>query len=356
MVSLREVVYQKNFQERRLCLLAGDIGGTNSNFGIFEIRGTTPVLLISLHAQSQEVTDYAEVVKEILRISTEKYGIEVRQGCFGVAGIIGRNRKYVKPTHLSIAVDAQNIIDRTDLEDLILINDFEAVGLGIDHINPRDLVVINKGGPQMHAQKACIGAGTGMGKAALLWNNHSKRYMPVASEGGHSDCAAQTHFESQLFAFIQAEGVGPSPVSWEHVLSGSGISKIYKFLGTQKRYALTDVSKEIEMNGFKPDLISRYAKSDQRCLDTFDVYTTFYARCAKNFVLDMLALNGIYIGGGIAAKNVELFKDRHFMPEFMRCGQHGKILEKVPVFVITDYNVSLYGAIVFMQLHQQGIL
>lgn len=375
MTQFREVVYQKDFQKTRRCMLAGDIGGTNSNFGIFEMEGTQPVLLLSLHAKSQLVQDYAELVADLLDYCKTKYGIIIHQACFGAAGIVSQDHLYVKPTNLSVAVDAKKIMHATGLKNLILINDFIAVGVGINYIDPKDLIMISAGnGPslrlsapsgsasygglaQRHAQKACIGAGTGMGKAALLWNKHFKRFLPVASEGGHADCAAQTPFEFALFEFIKAQpGHEACPVTWEDVLSGEGIKRIYKFLGTQKSYPETEISKEIASKGFQPDSISAYALQDERCRATFDLYTTFYARCAKNFVLDVLALNGVYIAGGIAAKNIEMFKQKSFYEEFVRCNKHGDILRDVPIFVIADYNVSLYGAIAYIQLREQGIL
>lgn len=376
MTQFREVIYQKDFQESRHCILAGDIGGTNSNFGIFEMQGTKPVLLFSLHAKSQTVHDYGQLVAELVRYCKEKYEIVFEQACFGAAGIIMNDHSLVKPTNLTVAIDAKAIMKASGLKSLTLINDFIAVGVGIDYIAPQDIVAINKvSQTQKHApslrlsghsssasyggqgQKACLGAGTGMGKAALVWNKHFKRFLPVASEGGHADCAAQTPLELNLLASIQTEFRQPGcPISWEDVLSGEGIKRIYKFLGTQKKYPETESSKEIAMNGFQPDLISAYALKDERCRATFDMYTMLYARCAKNFVLDMLALNGVYIAGGIAAKNIELFKQKSFYEEFIRCGKHGDILKEVPIFVIADYNVSLYGAVAYILLREQGIV
>ena len=354
--SLREVVYQKEFASKKYCILGADIGGTNSNFGFFELRGTQPALLLSVHAQSQTVTDFAQLTKSVLQYVHEKHGIIISDACFGVAGMVNPQRDYVKPTNLTVPVDAQAIRAQTGLNSLALINDFEAVGLGIDLLDPASIITINAGMPHLNAQKACIGAGTGMGKAALLWNNHFKRYLPFASEGGHSDCSAQTLREFALFEYINKLKEHSCPVSWEDVLSGRGITRIYQFLGTQKQYDDTAISVEIAATGFKADLISWYAFKDERCFDTFTLYTIFYARCAKNFVLDTLALNGLYIAGGIAAKNVAMFKEPAFMQEFIKCGKQSELLQNVPVYVVADYNVSLYGAAAFIQLSQQGIL
>lgn len=351
----KEVIYQKDSLTQRYCILAGDIGGTNSNFGIIEMRGGKPILIMSLHAKSQGVTDFAALVKEIVDYASKQYGFNMKHACIGAAGIINSKRDHVNPTNLKVPIDANAIKAATGLETVVLINDFEAVGLGIDVIDPKNIVTINQGGPQLHAQKACIGAGTGMGKAALLWNNYFKRYLPFASEGGHADASAQTPEEMALFEYILASREF-CPVSWEDLLSGIGIKRIYRFLGTQKQYPETAISKEIAAADFMPDSISRYAQEDERCKDTFRLYSTFYARCAKNFVLDTLALNGLYIAGGIASKNIHLFKEPEFMQKFVECGRHSFILQQVPVYVVADYNISLYGAAMFIELQRQGIV
>ncbi len=353
--TLREVFYVDLIPSEGTFFLAGDIGGTNSNFGIFEITGQ-PKLLVSLHVKSQTVKDYTEFTKNLCDYIKSHYNIVFKEACFGAAGIVAENRLYVKPTNLTIAIDAVAIKKITGIPYILLINDFEAVSLGIELINPKDIITVNAGKPRQRYNKACIGAGTGMGKSALFWHHHFKRYLPLASEGGHADCAGQTEQGLALFDFIKKENNMSCPVSWENVLSGYGIAHMYKFLRTRKNYRTTEITKIIAEMRFDPDKISHYAHEDEACRDTFLLYSQFYARCAKNFVLDVLALNGIYIAGGIAAKNVSIFHDPVFMTEFKACGKHSELLSDVPVYVIADYNVSLYGAVKFIELHQQEVL
>ena len=80
------------------------------------------------------------------------------------------------------------------------------------------------------------------------------------------------------------------------------------------------------------------------------MYARFYARCAKDFALNALAVGGVYIAGGIAAKNLPMFELPAFMKEFVNCGKQQALLQEIPVYVITDYNVSLYGAAQYMIL------
>lgn len=360
--ELREVTYVPEIEKslKDNLVFVADIGGTNTNCAVLAwVRGRL-TLLVSLHAKSKEIGDYSLFMQELRFYIKERYGYVPGKACIAAAGVITDQRSKVKPTNLSVVIDAHNIQQKAGFASVILINDFEAVACGIDLVAPQDMVCINKGVEKTASNKACIGAGTGFGKAALLWNRHLKRYLPFASEGGHADCAAQSSFDMALFEYIKKErmrtgGLNGS-VSWEDVLSGRGLQVMYQFLQMQS-YQRTACAQEIEQHGFNPDLISRYAhNNDMRCKDVFLIYARFYARCAKNFVLDTLATNGIYIAGGIAAKNKEIFQEPVFMEEFVRSSRQGNLLRDVPVYLVTDYNISLFGAAQYLNLYEQGII
>jgi glucokinase len=74
------------------------------------------------------------------------------------------------------------------------------------------------------------------------------------------------------------------------------------------------------------------------------LFTRFYGRCAKNIALDTLAGGGLYIAGGIAAKNKEIFVSKEFLDEFDRAYRRSEFLRKVPLYVILNYDISLLGA------------
>lgn len=352
---VRKVTYAP-VPQRGIFLLAGDIGGTNSNFGIVSLDGEQITLHTSFHYPSQRVTDFAELVAYVVQNVEKHYSITVHQGCLGVAGVVSPESRYIKPTNLPTAIDADAIIARTSLERLLLVNDFQAIVYGIDKIAPQDLIMINNGTPVASATKACIGAGTGLGKVIMVWDKNTQRYTAVPSEGGHADGAAHNETDYAFMKFLQQHRTAFAPVSWEHMLSGDGIKDIYRFLGTQQKYRETPFTQEIAQAGFAPDKISYYGQRDPRSYDTFNYYIRLYARCAKNFSLDTLARSGMYIAGGIAAKNVAMFMRPDFMQEFTRSDKMRTLLEQIPIFVIADYNVSLFGAAEYARLILQGII
>ncbi len=209
-------------------------------------------------------------------------------------------------------------------------------------------MTVQRGNEFKRGNKAILGSGTGLGKGILRWVQSKHRYFPVASEGGHADFSAQTQLDMNLITFIQKQEQYMCNISWENVLSGKGIKRIYNFFGAFNQYDHQDEA--VAKDGPQPDDIFKNRNRDKRCWDTFELYTILYARCAKNWALDALALGGVYIAGGIAAKNVDMFKLDYFTKEFANCGKQVLLLKSIPIWVITDYNVSLYGAIEYMRL------
>lgn len=348
MLPHKEVVYVKEIPSNANTLLVSDIGGTNSNFGVFDIQGRSATLLISLHYKSADVTDFADLITQLLEYLRQNYQIKIKRACLAAAGVISHDRTFVKPTNLAVSVDTKAIQQKTGLECVFLANDFEVIGYGIARINPKDVVTVYAGVAREHAHQAILGAGTGLGKCLMYWNDAVGRYVPLASEGGHADFPIQTQQEFDLCRYIQNYEGWQCNVSWEDVLSGNGIQRIHHFLSHSNRGGKQ--KKGMANHGPHPDEIFKSRMFDVHCANTFKLYTQFYARCAKNYVLDALALGGIYIAGGIAAKNLEMFELPEFTQEFFNCGKQAELLKNVPIYVITDYNVSLYGAAEYMIL------
>jgi glucokinase len=49
-----------------------------------------------------------------------------------------------------------------------------------------------------------------------------------------------------------------------------------------------------------------------------------------------------------------MFKLPCFMEEFINCGKLAHLLQRIPIHVITDYNVSLYGAAEYFLLESKS--
>jgi len=329
-------------------LLVGDIGGTNCNFGLFQKHDGRQQLLHIYHVPSKEVSDFPQLIQELLEIIRKRFQAPLESACLAAAGVISECRDFVKLTNLPLTIDSQAIMKTTGLSCIVLANDFEIIGYGISSVAPKDLVAAHVGNPRLHANRAIIGAGTGLGKCMLHWDSYKERYMPCASEGGHADVSIQSQLELDLLNFINDHEKRTCNISWEDLLSGYGIQRIYTFFKHHNNNMAS--SKRLGENGPHPDEIFRSRNLDEHAHMTYELYSKLYARCVKNFALDTLSLAGIYISGGIATHNVQMFKEQTFLKEFLNCGKQKALLEHIPVIVVADYYVSLYGAAEFMRL------
>jgi glucokinase len=331
-------------------ILGIDIGGTNTNLGIAGVKNSKPILLFSHNYKSKKIDSLYPAINNTLTYAKNNYKIKVDYTCIAAAGIISLSNDFVKLTNAEWNVSSKEIIEKTSLKSLFIINDFQAIGYGLNLLdlnNNKDIFRIRKVNDEiknLKTTKAIIGAGTGLGKSILTYDKHFDAYIPIPSEGGHSDFPAQNKLEMQLVEFVKKLRGISMPLSYEELLSGRGIEGIYLFLRDKKDIKETQYTKEIDDTYDKTPLISKYKKLDKTCKETFRLFTRFYARCAKNFVLDTLSRGGLYIAGGIAAKNKEIFSTKEFINEFENAYNRTELLKEIPINVIINYDVSLYGA------------
>ncbi len=335
--------------------LGADVGGTNINIGIFGVKDKSTKLLISFHFKSKEVKGLEKALNEVFYYIQKKYNKAITNACIAVAGVLSQNHCFAKMTNSKWDVNKNVLLKKTKFKNIILLNDFEAVGYGINVLNKKDIWVIkkseknskSKSSESAKASIVVIGAGTGLGKSTLLYNENSNSYFSIASEAGHSDFPAQNKYELELVNFIK-KLIKTKNVSYEHLLSGKGINYIYLFLRNSKRFTKTKYTREIDASKSSKNqeqftyLVSKYKSIDDTCKETFRIFKNTYAIFARNFALDALALGGVYIAGGIASKNKEIF-DKDFIKTFEDNTEYTSILKRIPLYLILNCDVGLLG-------------
>ncbi|NPV50590.1 MAG: hypothetical protein HPY60_05270 [Candidatus Methanofastidiosum sp.] len=340
-ISKNDLFYNKH-------VLVADIGGTNATIGICGISENIPYLLFYKRYNSKKINSIISPMKEILKFGKENHDIEINVSCFGCAGV-NFKENIINLTNLNWKIDINEIKKETGLGIVHIINDFQAIGYGINYLTkyrPEDILIIKPGVNEKNIEKtkAIIGAGTGLGKSILYFNSHKCIYESLPSEGGHSDFPIKDIFEFELINYVKEKKNLEVPVRYEDILSGQGIESIYSFLKNTRNYEKTKYDEIIEKSNDRPSAISKYKNIDPKCRETFRLFSKFYGRCAKNFALDSLSLGGVYIAGGIAMKNKDILENKEFLDEFIDCQTQKEVLNSIPVYLIRDYNVSLYGA------------
>jgi glucokinase len=331
-------------------VIGGDIGGTNTNLCVAGIKNTSPNLLFSMRFKTSQLNSLLPAMKEVLCYAEQQYAISVKHACIGVAGVVSDKKDYARLTNASWDVNAQELSDNTSLQHIVIINDFQAAGFGInllDNISGDTILVLRKGQSSHesgHKTKIILGPGTGLGKSILVYNPEAQIYVPIPSEGGHSDFPPYDEDELSMVHSIKKQIGIKSPLSYEELLSGRGLAHLYSFIRGCGVFPSTEYTDKIDGSHDKAPLISEYRTKDQTCNEIFRRYACYFARCAKNFVLDTLATGGLYIYGGIAVKNRQVFQSAGFFAEFERAFRRTEVLQHVPIYLVLNYDIGFKGA------------
>ncbi len=311
-------------------ILAGDIGGTKTNLGLFDAPQGALVKVTDKRYISHEHTGLDEIVKDFVCGTKAK----ITAASFGIAGPVVDNR--VHTGNLPWIIDGATLAKELGLDRVRLLNDLEATAYGVSMMQPINLERIYAGVPAQQAHRAVIAAGTGLGEAVLFWDG--TKHLPMATEAGHADFAPHTDQHAELWKFIKSRN---EFASTEMVLSGRGFRTIHEFLSPSVRHPSFD-----DPSADPAREITQQALAGQCpvCVATLDLWVEIYGSEAGNLAVRSVARGGIYVAGGIAVKILPKLKEGKFVAAFKNKEKMAYFLEQVPIHVILDEECPLKGA------------
>ncbi|MBF2036078.1 MAG: glucokinase [Leptolyngbyaceae cyanobacterium T60_A2020_046] len=334
-------------------LLAGDIGGTKTILRL--VRAETERLKTAYEQQyvSSEFMDLVPLVQQFLLDAENHSGqaVQPSRACFAIAGPVVQDTSQL--TNLAWTLSRDRLEAELHLDRVFLINDFEAIGHGVLGLAEDEVHTLQPGQPDADAPIAIIGAGTGLGQGFAIRQGDRLRVFP--SEGGHADFAPRSELEFQLLSYLRDKHQ-ITRVSAERVVSGQGIVSIYQFLRdrglasesptvaeaitTWERQAGRDKTVDPAATISKAAL----EDDDPLCRQTMELFVSAYGAEAGNLALKLLPYGGLYIAGGIAAKNLPLMRQGIFLNSFTDKGRVSALLEEIPVHLVLTPQVGLIGA------------
>lgn len=309
-------------------LLAADVGGTKTDMALFVMENGRPALKEEHRYASTQWDSLVGMARDFCGKTALP-----RRMSISFAGPVKQGK--AQGTNLPWDIDSQAIRQQLDMETVFLINDLEANCYGLAALEEKDLELIHPGENPEPGNAAVISPGTGLGEGGLYWDGQA--YRPFATEGGHAHFAPRHELDWRLFNYL-AEQYGH--VSWERVVSGMGITNIFRFLKDVEH-----MEPPASLEHVEAPAISRAAAAgspiSQQALNLFFRYLAWEA---ANMVLKFKATGGIYIGGGIVPK---IWNEAHrdiFNEHFFVVGRLASLVKAAPVTLILNQKTALLGA------------
>lgn len=316
-------------------ILAGDVGGTKTHVALFDPKRARD-WIVDAKYKSAEFSSLHQIILQFLK---KHPGHQITHACFGIAGPI--REQTCRATNFPWIIDAEVVKKETGIPHLTLINDLEANAYGIQILRDDEFFCLNPG-KLSKGNKALIAAGTGLGEAGLYWDGTC--FHPFASEGGHCSFAAENDLEMRLLLYLNKKF---GHVSYERILSGPGLYNLYRFIIDE------EIEKEkkdvkIAIQTLDPaKVITEMALKNHCpvCFQALKLFVSIFGSESANLVLKMLAVGGLYIGGGIAPKILPYLKKSDFMERFIEKGRFKQLLLGIPIQIILNENTALLGAV-----------
>ncbi len=315
-------------------LLAGDVGGTKTLLGLFR---RAPLRPAPVAVQSFPTLEYEGLVPMIREFLRAQPGGEppIEAACFGVAGPVLHDTAWM--TNVPWKVDGRAVALEFGLSTVRLLNDLVSIAHSIAVLQPEELHVLQAGDPNLAGNAALLAAGTGMGQSFLF--NDGRHLVPAPSEGGHADFAARNAREWELVRWL-TDRFGRAEV--EMVVSGIGLTNLYHFTHGERPCVPLDSDPPPDL----PKVASERARarSCPYCVETMGLFVSAYGAEAGNLAVRTVATRGLYVGGGIAPKNLPLLEQPHFLASFTEKGPMTELLQAIPIKVIKNPQAGLLGA------------
>ncbi len=320
-------------------ILAGDVGGTKTVLALFRSGAGKPVLVREYVFDSRQRSSLESMVRDFLAGGNEKIKVSV----FGVAGPVAAGRSQM--VNLNWTVDRNKLSKLPGVGRVEVVNDLEATARGVAMLPISKSRSLTPGIRRRQGPYALIAPGTGLGTAGML--PEAGGYRTFAGEGGHRDFAASDETGYRLHRFL-VKKYGRH-VSVERVCSGNGFQVLLEFVvSTGVAQVGPSLLGRLEQSSDRNAAIAAAGmkRTDPAARAALSLYLSCLGAVAGDLALTLGATGGIWLAGGIAHRILPALAEKRFLDAFRNKGRMKPYMEKIPVRVILDPNMALYGAAV----------
>jgi glucokinase len=292
--------------------LVGDIGGTNSRFGLVE-PGSTAVRDIAV----QKNENFSSLEDSIAAYLAAKGLNTLAAAAIAVAGPI--DGETVGLTNRDWRFTRESLRAAARARRFRLLNDFEALALSLPHLGPDDVVQIGGAAHAGPAVKIVLGPGTGLGMATLA-PLPTGGWMALPGEVGHITLPVVTQEEFDWREKMTKPG---TPFESEDAITGGGLLRMYRAICPAPTLSTPEAVLQAALAG-----------TDAAAVRTLEQFIAWLARIAGDAAMTMQALGGVYLAGGIAPSIVGKLKSGPFRTIFQEKGRLAHVMRPIPVYVI----------------------
>ncbi len=305
-------------------VLVGDIGGTNARFALIADRDAPLEVFHSV-----PTGDFADIESAVEESVFAHSALRPRSALIDLAApVVG---DAVDLTNADWVIRPLDMISRLGLEDVILLNDFEALALALTALADKDLALIGDAASAGEGAKVVLGPGTGLGVGALV--DSGAQWVPVPGEGGHVALGPMEPDEFPLWANIEPEH---GRISAEALLAGRGLVRLYRAVACTEGATAT-FSKPAEITE------AALGGRDAIATRTLALYCRLLGRVAGDVAVTFMARGGVYIAGGIAPRILPILRQSEFRSAMEAKAPHSALMAQIPSWVIVGENPALHG-------------
>ncbi len=312
--------------------VAADVGGTHARLALVQAEATGGAVGV-LHFQQYvcaEHTSLAAIVRDFIRSAGAG---RVEHAAIAIPGVM--NGDELINANLPWRVSLSQMRQALALEDVALINDFEAVACATPYIDPAETTLLT--GPPARAVQGptlVVGPGTGFGAALRIPATAAGAPAVVlATEAGHASLAAGNTLELEILRLLLQRW---PHVDNERVLSGPGLLIAYRCLCEIHR---------VEPRLVTPAEIAAAAQrgDDAQAVEALQVFCGVLGSLTGDLVLSCGA-QAVYLAGGIPAQIKAFLLRSDFVDRYLNKGVLRSVLARVPVWLVEHGQLGLIGA------------
>jgi glucokinase len=309
--------------------LVGDIGGTNARFAL-AVAGGEAVALGAV-----ETAAHASVEAAVSVLLAASGVPRPRSAVLALAAPIVGER--VRLTNSPWTIAPRDLIEALGLENVVLLNDFEALSLSLPVLGPGDLLAIGEGSVRDGRTKLVVGPGTGLGAAGLVPVGGA--WLPVPGEGGHLDIGPRSRVDELVWRHLAPNG---ERIEAEAILSGPGLVRLYGAVAKAQ-------GGETRLRSAAEITRAALERSDATAAETLERFATYLGRYAGDLALVFLPRGGVYLAGGIGLRLAAYLRDSQFRAAFLDKEPHRRLMETMATVAVTHPNPALAGLAAFVR-------